>query len=157
MTNSQADAHESWLVRWSPHTLGFSWSNPHDMNYGGVVHSAPMGAPWSSCPYPSYLHRQLCLPSEPILKKFPQQHYQELPLNHNSPPTRTCSIVPFLSRLWCSSLNRIRGSTGLLVKNFFFWFSPQIKVYCDSNSPSPSSTSPLPWKQGQERHEPFCQ
>ena len=60
-----------------------------------VAHSAQMGAPRLSCLYPSYLHSQLCLPSEPILQKFPQWHYQELPLNHKSPPTRTYSIVPF--------------------------------------------------------------
>ena len=34
LTNSQAAAHESWLVRCSTHALGFSGSNPE--NSGGV-------------------------------------------------------------------------------------------------------------------------
>ena len=138
------------------------------------------GSSRPSCAYHSYLHSQICLPSESILNRFKQWHYQELLLNHKGPPTRTCSIVPLLeivqifpphsilpnshpkgicsfSRPWCSPLNRIRASTGILVENFFFWFSPQIKVYWDSNSPTPSSTSSLLWKQSQETHEPFCQ
>ena len=132
-----------------------------------VAHSAPMEAPWLSCPCLSYLHTKPYLPSKPILNRLPQWHYQELPPNQNSPLTKTCSIIPSLgdsptlslslnhthshpkgnwslNRPWCPSLNRIRASTELLVKNFFFRLSPQIKVHCNSNSPAPFSTTSTP-------------
>ena len=39
--------------------------------------------------------------------------------HRNFPPKDTCS----LKRPWWSSLNGIRASTGLLINNFFFWWS----------------------------------
>ena len=42
VNNSQAAAHESWLVRCSPPALGFGWSNPHDINCG----RQPILLPW---------------------------------------------------------------------------------------------------------------
>ena len=96
----------------------------------------------------SYIHTQLCFPSEPISNRFSQRFYQEFTPNHNSQhPTKTYSIYfslgdsPTLSpcldppqilpkgtcsfnRPRCSSLNRINASTELLVMNFFFWLSP---------------------------------
>ena len=93
MSNSQAAVRESWLVIWSPHASEFSWAIYMIWTMGGSPLCSNR-APWSSCPYPSYLHSQLYLPNEPILNKFPQWHNQGLPLNHNSPPTRTFSIVP---------------------------------------------------------------
>ena len=52
VTNIWAVTHENRLVRWSPHALGFSRSNPHDIN-----HPVFIEAPWplgscSSCPHP---------------------------------------------------------------------------------------------------------
>ena len=131
-------------------------------------------------PLPSYLHTQLCLPIKPILNRFPQRYYQESPPNCNSPPSRTCSIAPPLgiaslepphhsilphshpkgnwsfNRPWCSSVNIVRASIELLVKNFFFRFLPQIK-YIAIPIVSHPSLPPFPQKQGQKRHELFCQ
>ena len=38
MTNSQAATHESWLVRGSPHTPGFSRSNQHKINQINLIY-----------------------------------------------------------------------------------------------------------------------
>ena len=58
---------------------------------------------------PYLLHIQLCFPSEPILNRFLQRLYQELPLNHNIAPIRTYYVVSsiidsttLLSATWSS-------------------------------------------------------
>ena len=130
-----------------------------------------MGASWPSCSCPSYLHTQLCFPSEPIFNRFPQRHYRELPSNHNSLLTRTCSTIPSFGnsptlpphsilphshlrgtysfkRAQCSSLKGIRVSTELLEKNFF-----QLS-HCNSNSPQSSS---IPLETKPRKHEPISQ
>ena len=180
MSNSHAAAHDSWLVRWSPQASGFSWSNPHDMNYERLPLLLPWGLPCCHVPTLATYTGNSAFPVSPFLTNFHSAtsknyystttfHQQEpvpysplleippsFPLHSTLPHSHlkgTCSF----NRPSCFSLNRIRALTGLLVKNFLFWFSPEIKVHCDSNSSTPSYTSPLPWKQGQETHKPSCQ
>ena len=147
VTNSQAPASESWLVRCSPCTSGFNQSNPHDINHGSLTILLPWGLPDRHVPFlanytpnsafpvslsPTDFHRDITKnyhptttvhqeepsPPSPLLEIAPLfPSHSILPRSH---PKGTCSF----NRPRCSSLNGIKASTELLVKNFFFRLSP---------------------------------
>ena len=116
--------------------LSFSW-----LNLGLPF----CDGPWPSCFCPSsYLRTCLYFLSEPIPNRLPQRHHQELPPNHNSPPTSTCSTVlsfgdsaifspysvptlplqrylQFQQTPMFLTLNRIRASTEMFLEIFSFY------------------------------------
>ena len=125
MTNRQAAAHESWLVRCSLSLLDLAICII--LTTGGSPFCSHEGY-LAFCPCPSY-----CFPSVPIPSRFPQgtaKNYHptttglqqeptpQSPLLEIAPPFPPHSILPqsypkgtcSFNRPQCSSLNRIRAS-----------------------------------------------
>ena len=124
--------------------LSFSW-----LNLGLLF----CDGPWPSCfCRSSYLRTCLYFLSEPITNRLLQRHHQEFPLNHNSPPTSTCSTVlsfgdsPIFSPSLSSPtttpkvlavsidpdvphIKQNKGFNRNYFKNFFFLWSPFLLTF----------------------------
>ena len=85
------------------------------------------------------VHQREPAPPSPLLEiAHPTPLTRSPPLH--SHPKGTYSF----NRLRCSSLNRIRSSTELLVKNFFFQWSPLFSTCEPSNYNRPKKVYPIP-------------
>lgn len=174
MTNSQAVAHESWLVRCSHYPSRFRRSNPHIINHDRYPILLPRRLPGRHIPTLATYTPNSALPVSQFLANFHRDtakndqstttvHQEEpsapSPLLEIAPHFPLHSVLPHshpegtcnLKRPWCSTLKNFSCRLSPLFStceppNY----NPSKKTHCNSNSPMLSSTlhpPPSPRKQ----------
>ena len=145
---SLSASHKIWLVRFSPGGLGFSQSNLHYMSHGRLPIVLPWGLPafhvlaqatqqpdpaFPVTPSPADLHRDTTKNCHPTITVHKEEPVSQPPIFEISLSVLPDSILHSFShhkgtssfnKPQCSSLNKIKVSKELFIKNFFFWTSP---------------------------------